>query len=293
REAVVGYQRLLGDDADVTIATQNGLMIALQSQGKNQEALEWARRIVDSHRGRGGTDTPSFASNLGNLGETLEQLGYYEEALPRLREAYAILQRHYGEGSVHVHITRLNIAHVLILMHQHQEALALLNAEIPPSLEGYSVSTERARRLVLLGDCYADMGRADEARRYYDEGEAFVVANFKPDNVFAVFANGYIDWGRARLLLQEERYREALPKLRNLLERFRSAGSSNINYQATVLRLQMELAQTLVALHQAAEATELVKSSSEAIGKLAPTHPAYQNLQRLQAQLGAGARGGE
>jgi tetratricopeptide (TPR) repeat protein len=286
REAVAGYQRLVGDDADVTIAAQNGLMVALQSQGKNQEALEWARRIVASHRNRGGTDTPSFASNLDNLGETLEQLGYYSEALPRLREAYAILQRHYGEGNVHTHIARLNIAHVLILMHQPQEALALLNAEIPLSLEGYSASTERTRRLVLLGDGYADMGRFDEARRYYDQTQAMVKADFKPDSVFAAFATGYIDWGRARLLLQEEHYQEALPRLRDLLERFRRAGPSNINYQATVLRLQMELAQTLLALHQTAEAAALVKANRDAIHKLAPTHPAYQKLQWLQAKLG-------
>ncbi len=47
----------------------------------------------------------------------------------------------------------------------------------------------------------------------------------------------------------------------------------------------MELAETLLALHQTDAATALVKPRIAAVERLPPVHPARQSLQRLRARL--------
>jgi len=280
REVVAGYRRIYGDDAHAVIDAEGDLANMLNTQNKTQEAIEWARRVVDSFRGRAGPDNPDFAISLSNLGELLEQLGDYQGALPYLREAYDITQRHFGNSNLETFILRANLGRLLIFLHRDQEALTWLMPEIPPSLEGTDTLRARARRLKTLGDCYGDLGRDELARQYYDEAQVAFARYLQPgDDVFST-----IDSGRVHLLRKEGRYQEALPILRKVVEQYRRDDPPGVDSPWT-LALEMELAETLVALGQPAEATALVKPRIALIEKLAPTHPAALSLQRLRGKL--------
>jgi len=280
RDVVAGYRGIYGDDAHAVIDAEGDLADMLNTQNKTAEAVEWGKRVVDSFRARAGPDNPDFAISLSNLGELLEQLGDYPHALPYLREAYDITQRHFGNSNLETFVVRANLGRLLTFMHRDPEALEWLLPEIPPSLEGNDSLRARARRLKTLGDCYGDMGRNEVARQYYDQAQAAFSKYLKPgDDLFST-----LDSGRVHLLRNEGRYREALPILRRVVEQYRRDDPPGVDSPWT-LALEMELAETLVALGQTAEATELVKPRIGLIEKLAPTHPAYQSLKRLRDKL--------
>jgi tetratricopeptide (TPR) repeat protein len=280
REVVAGYRRIYGDDAHAVIDAEGDLADMLNTENKAQEAVEWGQRVVDSFRAHAGPDNPDFAISLSNLGELLEQLGDYQHALPYLREAYDITQRHYGNSNLETHVVTGNLGRLLTLMHRDQEALSFLLPEIPPSLEGTDTLRARARRLKLLGDCNGDMGRNEVARQYYDQAQREFSKYLKPgDDLFAT-----IDSGRAHLLGKEGRYQEALPVLRKVVEIYRRGDPPGVDSPWT-LALEMELAETLVAVGQTAEATALVQPRIALIEQLAPTHPAALSLQRLRGKL--------
>jgi DNA-binding winged helix-turn-helix (wHTH) protein/tetratricopeptide (TPR) repeat protein len=283
REAIAGYRRILGDDAHATSVAEGSLVTVLDRANKLPEAIEWEQRIVDDRRRR-YPDSPTLAVALGNLGGLRARLGAYEQALPLLREAYDITLHHFNGDDLQIHVMRHKLGHLLTDMHRYPEALALLTPEVPPSLKSDPSMLERTRRLLLLGDCYTGMGRYTEARQYYDEAETRLKTDFKPGDSYMADSFRSLDHGRLYLLFLEKRYPEALPGLRDLVNRSRSADPPGVAGPAT-LALEMELAETLAALHQNAEAAALVKQRAEAIRQLAPTHPAYQSLQRLQAEL--------
>ncbi len=280
REVVAGYRRIYGDDAHAVIDAEGDLAEVLNEEDKIPEAVEWGRRVVRSFRGHVGPDDPDFAISLSNLGELLEQIGEYPEALVNLRESYEISQRHYGNTNLETYVVRANLGRLLTLMHRDQEALSWLVSEMPASMEGNDALHTRARRFKLLGDCYADMGRDDVARQYYDRAQVEFSKYLKPDSdAFLTIAAG-----RAQLLGHEGRYREALPILREVVAGYRRSDPPGVESGST-LALEMELAETLAALNQTTEAAALVEPRIGAIQQLAPAHPARQSLQRLQARL--------
>ncbi len=280
REVIAGYRRIYGDDAHAVIDAEGDLADILNTENKTPEAIEWGKRVVESFRGHSGADDPDFAVSLSNLGELLEQVGDYEHALSYLRESYDITQRHYGNSNLETHIVRANIGRLLAFMRRDQESLEWLLPEIPAAMEGNDSLRARGRRLKLLGDTYGDMGRNADARRYYDEAEAVFKRYAKPgDDVFTS-----IDSGRAHLLRKEGRYQEALPLLREVVEGYRRGDPPGIE-SAWTLAIEMELAETLLALHRSDEATELVKPRIAAVERLPSVHPARQSLQRLRARL--------
>jgi serine/threonine protein kinase len=281
REVVEGYRRIYGDDAHAVTDAEGDLAEILNTEDKIPEAVEWGRRVVDGSRGHAGPDDPDFAIALSNLGELLEQLGEYEQALTNLREAYDITQRHFGNSNLQTHVVRANLGRLLTLMHRDQEALQWLLPEIPPAMEGNETLRARARRLKTLGDCYADMGRIELARQYYDQSEIAFRKYLKPEN--DAFLT--VEAGRVHLLTRERHYQDALALLRRVVEGYRRGDPPGVESPPT-LGVEMELAETLAALGQTAEATALVTPHRiEAIERLAPAHPARQSLQRLRARL--------
>ena len=281
REVVAGYRRIYGDDGHPAMDAEGDLATILSEEDKIPEAVQWARRVVDSFRGRAGPDDPDFAVSLNNLGELLEQLGDYPQALTYLRESYDITQRHFGNSNLETHILRSSVGRVLTLMHKGEEALPWLLTELPASLEGNAALRGRARRLKILGDCYAEMHQNALARQYYDQAETAFKAYLKPgDDTFAT-----IDAGRVELLLNERRYQEALPLLRKVVESYRRGDPPGVESPWTLTKL-MELAETLLALNESTEAASLLtKPRITAIEQLAPPHPARESLRRLRKRL--------
>jgi serine/threonine protein kinase/DNA-binding winged helix-turn-helix (wHTH) protein len=280
RELVAGYRALYGDAGHAVLDAEGDLSEILNTEGKTPEAVEWGRRVVEGFRGQSGPDNQDYAIALSNLGELFEQLGDFQQALPPLRESYDLTLRHYGDTNLQTYVVRGNVGRLLSLMHRDQEALSWLTPEIPASMEGNTTLLARGRRLKLLADCYADLGRDSTAREYYDKAEALFLTYLKPgNNVFST-----IEAGRAHLLFHEGRYREALPKLREVVESYRRTDPPGIDGPWT-LALEMELAETLVALGDTAEAVALVKPHISAVEHLAATHPAHLSLVRLRSKL--------
>lgn len=275
REAVEGYLRIYGHEGQPTINAHNNLGAILNGLGRVREAAQWMQLAVEAMRARGSSDSIEYALTLGNLSQVQEQSGDYATALPNLREAYALVRSHHGDDGLRTHLQRISLGRMLTLVGQPEQGLALLQPEVPATLEGEQAQVLRGRRLREIGNSQLALGRMALASAAYDRAEAHF-RGFLPDG-HRIFAT--IELSRGQMLIGQRRYAEALPVLEHAI-----AGSERHEHPESpaVLVARIARASALAGLGRAGEAqASLRQLQAAAERELAPAHPARRELSRL------------
>jgi serine/threonine protein kinase len=147
---------LTGDERASQIAELpnilHGLAEAKITEGKHEEAEQWARRAVDGHRRLHSDRHPETAYALWNLGRALQGQRKHADAAPPLREALAIFRHYYApDHSVRQHVTR-DLLTVLQATADHAAAAALLMEETRQTAPADAPDDQvRIAELLLIG----------------------------------------------------------------------------------------------------------------------------------------------
>jgi DNA-binding winged helix-turn-helix (wHTH) protein/tetratricopeptide (TPR) repeat protein len=279
RQVLVGYLRYYGADSQQVFDIKGNLADVLSREGGHlPEAADLTKQVVEGMRLKAGPDNPDFASALTNHGEILELHGDYTQAEPYLREAYRIIHAHYGDTNLETYVIGDGLGRLLNYLGKSEEALLLLKREVPASIEGDAAQFQRGRQLKQLGDCYIALRQFGLASQTLDHADAaFKAVLPEGHDAFAAVRHS-----RARLLMAQQRYADALPLLRLVVADYARTSSMD---DPPSLDAQASIAECLLRLGQIAEERSLIAQIGPMIDReLAPTHRAAIQLQRLRSE---------
>ena len=94
----------------------------LESQGRYEEALPFARKAVELGEKEAGANHPVFATFLNNLAGLHSDLGHYDKAEPLYRRALAIQEKALGQDHPDVGQTLNNLAVLHVDLGRYDEA---------------------------------------------------------------------------------------------------------------------------------------------------------------------------
>jgi serine/threonine protein kinase len=279
KKVIDGYVKFVGRSSDKTINAELSLADALYQQNKLKDSIQWFRQSVQDYRGQGDLNKSEYVGALGGLSQVLVLYGDYRGAEAAQREAHDISQRMGGPTQWDAAVVGLKWGNRLALIGDTEHALALLKPELPG--DSRAARTFKGLRLLWIGDCYREMGRPALAEESYDAALAFYQSINRSHQ--SVSLNMTYE-AKAMLLAGLKRYQEAVG-----LYRIALAGYSSGKYVPdgpAIAATKIELAESLSALGQRAEARSLVQSSAAVIDReLAPTHPARILLGRLNKTM--------
>ena len=206
--------------------------------------------------------------------------GDYHGAAAMAQEGYRTSQGIPGVRPQATAVYAFRLAHPLAFVGETRHALELLSSPMPGDPHSVMSSSFEGLRLLWLGDTHREAGDYAQAEQTYDRAIAYLEAHRLPHS--AALSMAYE--GKALLLAREMRPAEAVP-----LYRLAIAGYANSRYAAdgpTIAAARVELADSLAALGQGAQARVLVAQSGAIVDAgLAPTHPARIILTRLRKVL--------
>lgn len=162
-------QRGLDNEQDIAVAL-NGLAVALNNLGENEEAELLYREALAIVEKTPGKNHPSYATLLNNLANLLEEQGQYGEAEPLYREALEIGGK--TQGKIHPgYALRLNnLANLLESQGRqgeaeplHREAMAINEKTLGKNHPAYAIDLNNLA-ILLKGQ-----GRYKEAEPLYRE----------------------------------------------------------------------------------------------------------------------------
>ena len=139
-------------------------LLKLSEQGRYQEAIELAEKILAEHEKAYGPDDPQMAFSLNNLAKLYQDMGRYREALPLYQRARDIFEKKYGPDHKYVGVTICNLAvlHNLMGDYENVESLFLRAIDIFNKTEGEE-SDEAAHAINDLAEFYDDTGDFQKA----------------------------------------------------------------------------------------------------------------------------------
>jgi eukaryotic-like serine/threonine-protein kinase len=279
KKVINGYVSFVGHFSDKTVDAELSLADALYKQNKLRESIQWFRQSVQDYRSQGDLNKIEYTGALGGLSQVLVLYGDYRSAEAAQREAYEISQRMHGPTQWEAAVVALKWGNRLALTGDTEHAMKLLKPEIPGDSE--STRTFKGLRLMWIGDCYREMGKPALAEESYDAALAFFRSiNRSPQSISLNMTYE----AKAILLAGEKRYHEAVALYRMALDGY-SAGKY-VPDGPSIAAVKVELAESLFALSQRAEARSLLDSSVAVIDReLAPTHPARILMNRLRKAM--------
>ncbi len=161
QDSMTLFKHALKVTADNHVA-HNGLGIALQEQGRMEEAISHYQEAIKLR--------PRYPEARANLGDILLRLGRTEEAIQQLSETIRL-----NPGSLEAHI---NLGIAYNTMGKDEEAITQL-------LEAVRIQPNSANARYNLGRVYAKVGRLAEATAQFS-----LAAQLQPDNAEAHYNLG-------------------------------------------------------------------------------------------------------
>ncbi len=140
RQSVAIDEKVAGPDSELTIINTLGLATVLRKSGQYKEAEAIARRTVTAAErslGPERQDHPALGGALGVLASILRETGRYAEAESLYRKELADTKQYLGPDHPDVAGTEADLAGVLHLAGQDEEALSLLkHAKVAADMSG-------------------------------------------------------------------------------------------------------------------------------------------------------------
>jgi tetratricopeptide (TPR) repeat protein len=149
-----------------------------------------------------GRDHPQTLATLNNYGVRLQDAGRFDESLSILQEAHELRAEVLGPSNPHTLASLANMAMTLRSLGRSEEALALVtkvvevgSASLPPD-HWWIVEWNH-----LLGRCYYDLGRFEEAEPLMIEssrklGDALGINHYRTRDTLESLAALYEAWGK-------------------------------------------------------------------------------------------------
>ena len=168
-------------------ALSSNIGVALQGQGRPEQALPYIERAVEHTRRVLGEESEDYEVQLASLGRVLGELGRFEEANIALDDAQRVAEKLYGTDHPFHAWHLVNKARIRQLQNDHAAALALLDEAIPVYRAAYgdyhpflaAAEIGWARSAVETGDVQGAAARARETlerMRGYPDHERHVEA---------------------------------------------------------------------------------------------------------------------
>jgi tetratricopeptide (TPR) repeat protein/predicted Ser/Thr protein kinase len=139
RKALAIFEAQLGADHPYTAASHNNIGNSLLEQGRHiawdnperakpyfEQAEEHYRKAVAIREANFGSEHPSVALNLHNLGEAQRSLGHHADARKTLERSLEIKRQHMAEDHPSIVLTSTALGRVLLELGEGPAALALL-----------------------------------------------------------------------------------------------------------------------------------------------------------------------
>ena len=201
-------------------------------------------RAAELWRAERGEDAPELADALSRWGFTLQELGDYEGAERRLREALS-LQRSRPEERAGFAAMANQLGMFLSYKGEYEEAEALLREAVDTYAEVLGPdSPRRATAVSNLGLTVKWAGRMDEAEPYYREAlriRRAALGSDHPDVAVTLDNLGVLLGQRGDYEESEASFREALAIRRRVLGETHPDVALNLNNLATLFRVQGRL----------------------------------------------------
>jgi tetratricopeptide (TPR) repeat protein len=136
----------------------------LEANGRHAEALQAAEKALALTRKIEGPDSDQATIQLAELGGLLDDQGAPDKAVPLLQEALAKAERTMGSEHPLVAYMKNNLSAMLMHADRNEEALALLDANMPLFARALPAGTPDAMLAVgARGEALARLGRYSEA----------------------------------------------------------------------------------------------------------------------------------
>ncbi|KAF5669916.1 hypothetical protein FDENT_11382 [Fusarium denticulatum] len=166
RQALKGFEKILGPAHPSTLTSIKNLGTALKSQGKYKEAEAIYRQGLEVREKVLGPEHPSTLTNINNLGLVLNSQGKYEEAEEIYQRALKGLKKILGPEHPDTLTSISNLGSVFKNQGKHEEAEVMLCR----ALEGYEkvLGPEHPDTII----CISNLGLVLQCQGKYEEAEA-------------------------------------------------------------------------------------------------------------------------
>jgi tetratricopeptide (TPR) repeat protein len=247
-------RRLRGDDHPTTVRLRGTLIAQLEARGGPSERLPLWEAEVASQRRIGGPESLAAFNAAIALGDTLRELGRYDEARRCAEELVETTSAVAGESAAATVTAKTLLALTLDDL-QCGEALRAFCADLLPAVTAAFGKSDR-RTLNVRGCYVAALRRVGDLQAAIDAGRELVASCqrvFGDDSVPTIVSIGNL----AAALEDSHAYELAEPLREEALRRYQAlfpAGS------ARVWNAQLALAQLRLVMGHPAEALELQQS---------------------------------
>ena len=270
---------IYGQQSAQVLNMQRGLANTLSDLGKVREAIAIEREIVELHRIVSG-ENPGLGTSLINLATDLNRWGDYAAAEHAARRAVGLLDPE-GEPTEYLR-AQLTIAEALNRMGHTEQALALLDDEVPAAMSGLMGDGFRAVRHFKRFDAMLDLSRLDEAAAELSRAAELLSATQPGGSrvmMMLLFRRGQLAAARG----ETER---GLQLMQQADDGIRALG---LRSPTQTLEIQAEIANALIDRGESAAAHEVLERLiPRAEQQLAPTSTVRLAIRRAQRRLHTG-----
>jgi serine/threonine protein kinase len=249
------YTRTLGPENQETLSVMTLLAELLWAEGKDEEAVQYGRKVLDMTRRVLGPDHKRTMTAENNLGLALQRRNrlaeaevLYQDTLRRRRELF---------GPYHPYTVNQinNLARLYFEEGRSTEAVKLQEQALADALKIPNLdSMLRTALTVNRAAFYGDVGRLRESESELRKALEDSYRNLGPDHQYSLITVNNLN----RVLVIEERYGEAEPASRRNLDACRRVLGKN--HPKTLIASDV-LAETLVGLGKAKEAEPIVRET--------------------------------
>jgi CHAT domain-containing protein len=175
RQSLSAAQLASGPDSIVVANAAYWLALALERQGRYEEAEPLLRRVHDIHENIDGPENPRTADSLDSYAQLLQVLGRYAEAEPLYVRALKIDDKALGPQNENTLATRNNLASLLRAQRRYDEADPVMKDVLSAAEAAFGQDDFRTSvALNNYAELLATQGRYDEAEPLYQRALTIV-----------------------------------------------------------------------------------------------------------------------
>ncbi|HZU24379.1 MAG TPA: serine/threonine-protein kinase [Bryobacteraceae bacterium] len=255
RKSEQTYERIRGAEDPATLRAANNLAVSLFNEGRDREAMELNRRVLEARRRVLGERNPDTAASMDNLAGDLSALGRFAEAERLERDALRIETTLAGADAPGAIITMNNLAHEIYRQGRYREAESVARDALEREARVFgSDHPFRFQTLSILAYCAGAEGRPAERERLLREeldGQMRVLGPGHDSTVATALDVVAIDMMQKNYAAAEKLYRTVLPVLNARSPEENRTAEARYNLACALVQQNKNRAEALTLLRDA------------------------------------------